>query len=517
MDPELESLFSQILKDVEALRRENKGWRRRILALENKARNGATESEEVMNARNAIFDENGLLTPFSLFVHESYVTAPSYQPRSYMIRSLIQEGDVFLSYDPTFRIYVACRNSNDEEEATLFDEVLVLVYEARRDTLLRETPKPAFLTRAGPAVSLIAQFKRAKGTCVGAGDVPCFQDYEGAQQHFQNSGVRNAARSVVFGHRAFQGEIKRAEPLVTPGVETQNDVVIHPLEILVLHDREFLVVAPMVLSDLRVLAEKHNSLVWHAGSYQQCEDLLMRPAESTESSATMRTPSLEELGQTVVSLGQAIDDDVERTTPEHRLRLVRETRKLDLADPPEAPLEIPMEGPLVGESPLTEPFRSWADALVSSLEERDVIDQTRLYASMGFPTSWLGNATIVEQRVFSVGDSEPRKPSDRFYEERIGIPFPLSDAQRIRLLEEENAVLKADNEALRAARVTCVPDVCGGAACVRGTRITVKLLRRLMQQGASDAELLESYGESLTREDIEYVRALVRDSLPKTP
>ena len=53
------------------------------------------------------------------------------------------------------------------------------------------------------------------------------------------------------------------------------------------------------------------------------------------------------------------------------------------------------------------------------------------------------------------------------------------------------------------------PDVCGGDACVRETRIMVWLLVALKRQGMTDAALLENY-PGLTHEDLaaawEYAR-----------
>ena len=54
-----------------------------------------------------------------------------------------------------------------------------------------------------------------------------------------------------------------------------------------------------------------------------------------------------------------------------------------------------------------------------------------------------------------------------------------------------------------------IPGVCGGDACIRGTRIMVWLLVDLKRQGASDQEILEGY-PTLRQEDLnaawEYAR-----------
>jgi len=50
-------------------------------------------------------------------------------------------------------------------------------------------------------------------------------------------------------------------------------------------------------------------------------------------------------------------------------------------------------------------------------------------------------------------------------------------------------------------RITKIPDVCGGDACIRGHRIPVWSLVALRQLGASDAKILEAY-PSLTHADL---------------
>jgi uncharacterized protein (DUF433 family) len=59
-------------------------------------------------------------------------------------------------------------------------------------------------------------------------------------------------------------------------------------------------------------------------------------------------------------------------------------------------------------------------------------------------------------------------------------------------------------------RITKSPNVCGGAACIRGTRITVWGLANQRRLGATDAEILGAV-QGLTPADLqaawEYVRA----------
>lgn len=51
-------------------------------------------------------------------------------------------------------------------------------------------------------------------------------------------------------------------------------------------------------------------------------------------------------------------------------------------------------------------------------------------------------------------------------------------------------------------RITKTPDVCGGDACIRGTRITVWGLVNQRRLGASDAEILQAV-QGLTPTDLE--------------
>lgn len=46
------------------------------------------------------------------------------------------------------------------------------------------------------------------------------------------------------------------------------------------------------------------------------------------------------------------------------------------------------------------------------------------------------------------------------------------------------------------------PGVCGGDACIRATRIPVRLLVEMRQHGAKDEQILEDFPESLTPADL---------------
>src|SRR5207244_3733883 len=51
-------------------------------------------------------------------------------------------------------------------------------------------------------------------------------------------------------------------------------------------------------------------------------------------------------------------------------------------------------------------------------------------------------------------------------------------------------------------RVTKTPGICGGDACIHGTRIPVWVLVNYRRLGGSDAEILQSH-PSLTKEDLQ--------------
>jgi uncharacterized protein (DUF433 family) len=59
------------------------------------------------------------------------------------------------------------------------------------------------------------------------------------------------------------------------------------------------------------------------------------------------------------------------------------------------------------------------------------------------------------------------------------------------------------------ALVRKTPDVCGGDACIRETRIMVWLLVDIMNAGISDPEILEGY-PTLTARDLDSAREYYR-------
>ncbi len=61
-----------------------------------------------------------------------------------------------------------------------------------------------------------------------------------------------------------------------------------------------------------------------------------------------------------------------------------------------------------------------------------------------------------------------------------------------------------------AETIRKTPDVCGGAACVRDTRIPVWSLQQLRELGRSDAQLLADF-PTLLPEDLHAVWRYVRD------
>jgi uncharacterized protein (DUF433 family) len=50
-------------------------------------------------------------------------------------------------------------------------------------------------------------------------------------------------------------------------------------------------------------------------------------------------------------------------------------------------------------------------------------------------------------------------------------------------------------------RISIIPNVCHGQACIRGTRIPVHQVVRMLANGDTQEDLLEAY-PSITREDI---------------
>jgi uncharacterized protein (DUF433 family) len=56
--------------------------------------------------------------------------------------------------------------------------------------------------------------------------------------------------------------------------------------------------------------------------------------------------------------------------------------------------------------------------------------------------------------------------------------------------------------ATATGRITKTPGVCGGDACIRGTRIPVWTLANYRRRGGSDADILRAY-PSLTPPDLE--------------
>jgi uncharacterized protein (DUF433 family) len=66
------------------------------------------------------------------------------------------------------------------------------------------------------------------------------------------------------------------------------------------------------------------------------------------------------------------------------------------------------------------------------------------------------------------------------------------------------------------ARITFIPGMMGGRACIRGMRITVALILNLVANGMSNAEILDAY-PYLEEEDIQqalqYAAWLAEDSV----
>ena len=69
-------------------------------------------------------------------------------------------------------------------------------------------------------------------------------------------------------------------------------------------------------------------------------------------------------------------------------------------------------------------------------------------------------------------------------------------------------------------RVSVDPRVCGGKACIRGTRIYIAIILDALAEGLTPEQIIEHY-PSLTNDDIRaasaYAAELVRENLWKVP
>lgn len=68
-------------------------------------------------------------------------------------------------------------------------------------------------------------------------------------------------------------------------------------------------------------------------------------------------------------------------------------------------------------------------------------------------------------------------------------------------------------------RITVLPDICHGKACIRGTRVMVSVILDNLSEGTDAAEILESY-PTLEMEDIHaaiaYAAELARERIIMT-
>jgi uncharacterized protein (DUF433 family) len=78
----------------------------------------------------------------------------------------------------------------------------------------------------------------------------------------------------------------------------------------------------------------------------------------------------------------------------------------------------------------------------------------------------------------------------------------------------DQIVVNKDPESLARERIVENPRVCGGRACVRGTRIRVTDILMLLAHGASRAEILEDYPD-LIDEDVTAALAFAAKTLEK--
>jgi len=61
-------------------------------------------------------------------------------------------------------------------------------------------------------------------------------------------------------------------------------------------------------------------------------------------------------------------------------------------------------------------------------------------------------------------------------------------------------------------RIRKTPGVCGGRACIRKTRMPVWLLFRMWNKKLTDQEILKSYSDTLTHEDLDEAKSYIADN-----
>ncbi len=85
-------------------------------------------------------------------------------------------------------------------------------------------------------------------------------------------------------------------------------------------------------------------------------------------------------------------------------------------------------------------------------------------------------------------------PNDNVYETVRDLLPRLRREEKVRLLQDVASELHSHG-------IAKTPGVCGGAACVRDTRIPVWMLEEMRRLGSTEAQLLHAY-PSLTAEDL---------------
>jgi uncharacterized protein (DUF433 family) len=82
-----------------------------------------------------------------------------------------------------------------------------------------------------------------------------------------------------------------------------------------------------------------------------------------------------------------------------------------------------------------------------------------------------------------------------------------ADAMREVAAAQQAAVIEKVEPCIRKT-----PGVCGGRACIRKTRMPVWLLFRMWNKKLTDQEILKSYSDTLTQEDLDEARSYIADN-----
>ncbi|MDZ7703607.1 MAG: DUF433 domain-containing protein [Trueperaceae bacterium] len=104
---------------------------------------------------------------------------------------------------------------------------------------------------------------------------------------------------------------------------------------------------------------------------------------------------------------------------------------------------------------------------------------------------------------------------DQTMREARALPSKMALTDKLRLLglllddlQQSEEVVEHYLARVELSRIEQTEGVCGGDACIAGTRIPVWLIEEFRRAGASDAEILQAY-PSLSAEDVVAAKAYV--------